>query len=74
MGSQKEINKLIAAGVVNREFKKKLLNPETRIIAINDGYGGESFDITPAEEEKLLAIKATTLPEFAEKIVTDFRD
>lgn len=60
------INRLLTAAVVNRRFRRQLLqNPGT---AIAGGYHKESFVFSAAELAILNAIRVTTLTEFAQII------
>ena len=63
-----EINRLLAAAAVNEKFRKGFLNSETRQATIEGGYQAETFNLTPEEMEKLLAIHADWLPEFAREL------
>jgi len=58
-----EISRLLSAAVINRQFRSMLLrNPAS---AAESGYKGESFCFDHKEKEKLSAIHASSLREFA---------
>jgi hypothetical protein len=60
------IDKLFAAAVVNHEFCQLLLKqPET---ALQQGYLGDSFDLTPEEQALIISIRAKSLSELAQQI------
>ncbi|PKO17269.1 MAG: hypothetical protein CVU39_05810 [Chloroflexi bacterium HGW-Chloroflexi-10] len=55
--------KLLAAAVISQQFREQLLsNPQK---AVETGYGGQSFEIGQEYKNKIVAIKATNLTEFA---------
>ncbi len=54
------------AAVINKEFCDLLLtNPAA---ALASGFNGESFSLTPAEEELVLSIRASSLADFAQQL------
>ena len=60
------INEVIAAAVVNHEFCRLLLDqPE---VALQQGYLGDSFDLTPEEQALIVSIQAKSLSELAQQI------
>jgi hypothetical protein len=61
--SANEYSRIIAAAVVNKKFCKMLLNNPAQ--ALSNGYGGESFHLKADERERLSAIRANTLSDFA---------
>lgn len=61
-----EINRLIAAAVIDRDFCRLLLSNPIR--AIGQGYYGEHFQVSAETQEKLGTINAESLSEFARKI------
>lgn len=65
---EQDINRLLAAAVVNKKFRNGFLNPETRQATIEGGYQAETFNLTPEEMEKLLVIHADWLPEFTREL------
>lgn len=57
---------LFAAAVVNRQFRKMLLeDPET---ALKRGYLGQSFELSREEHERLISIRARSLADLAKTI------
>jgi len=61
---------LVAAAVINRRFRRLLLTKPAK--ALENGYNGERFRLTPAERQLIFSIlakppnsKAKTLEEFA---------
>ncbi len=58
-----ELSRLISAAVVSSEFCTLLLtNPASALTA---GYNGESFRLTTEDQELVVSIQATSLPDFA---------
>ncbi len=64
---RKEYSRLIAAAVVNKQFRKKLL--ENPALALASGYGGEDFHLGGEERARVTAIRAASLPEFARQLL-----
>ena len=61
-----DINRLLSAAVINRQFRSMLLcDPAS---AAETGYEGESFSFDHKEKEKLCAIHASSLREFAAQL------
>jgi hypothetical protein len=61
-----ELSRLLAAGIVNDQFKTLLLNdPES---ALANGYLSESFQLTVEERALLISIRAGTLTELAKQL------
>jgi hypothetical protein len=59
---------LLAAAVVNRQFRKLLLeDPE---IALQRGYQGQMFDLSREERERLTSVHAQSLADLAKTIAT----
>ncbi len=58
-----ELNRLLAAAVVNDRFQKLLLDHPEK--ALQEGYQGESFFLTQQEYDLVLSIRACTLKDFA---------
>ncbi len=58
-----ELNRLLAAAVVNDRFQKLLLDHPEK--ALQEGYQGESFFLTQQEFDLVLSIRASTLKDFA---------
>ena len=64
--SKTGLNKLFAAAVVNNQFCQLLLNqPEA---ALQEGYLGDTFDLTPEEQALIISIRAKSLPELAQQV------
>jgi hypothetical protein len=62
-----EISRIMTAAVVSLKFRKDLLqNPMN---AISQGFGDETFILERDQAEQISKIHATTLEEFATKIV-----
>jgi len=60
------LSRVFAAAVVNRQFCQLLLEePDT---ALQKGYLGETFSLSPQERDLILTIRADSLPDFAQKI------
>lgn len=62
-----EISRIMTAAVVNIKFRQLLLN--NPLLAVKMGYGDETFILEQAAADQLASIQATTLEEFAIKIV-----
>ncbi len=61
-----ELSRLLAAAVVNAQFENLLLdNPES---ALENGYLGETFQLTNVERALLVSIRADTLTELAKQL------
>jgi len=61
-----DVNRLIAAAVVDRLFRNQLLTDPANALA--SGYYGEQFQLTPRERGRVLSIQAASLPEFARQL------
>jgi hypothetical protein len=61
-----DINRLLAAAVVSRQFCNVLLTDPAR--AISMGYAGEHFSLSTDEYSLVLSAKGSTLPEFAQQL------
>ena len=60
------LNKLFAAAVVNNQFCQTLLNqPE---LALQQGYFGDTFDLSLEEQALIVSIRAKSLPELAQQV------
>ena len=59
------LSKLFEAAVVNRQFNQ----PET---ALQQGYLGNSFDLTREEQALIVSIRANSLPDLAQQVTTVF--
>jgi hypothetical protein len=62
-----EISRIMTAAVVNPQFRQSLLANPLR--AIEAGFGDETFELAQDEAEHLARIRATSLAEFAAKII-----
>lgn len=64
--SYNELSKLFEAAVLNSQFCHLLLNqPE---MALQQGYLGNSFDLTLEEQALIVSIQASSLPELAQQV------
>ena len=61
-----DINRLLAAAVVSRQFCSILLNDPVR--AIEDGFAGEHFTLSAGEYELIIAIRSSSLTDFAKQL------
>jgi hypothetical protein len=65
-----EINRLLAAAVINRSFCDLLLeNPE---MALAEGFQGEYFPLSAEERALLLSIRAGNLSDLARQLAQTF--
>ena len=65
------LSKLFEAAVVNRQFCQLLLNqPET---ALQQGYLGNSFDLTLEEQSLIVSIQAKSLSDLAQQVTSVLR-
>ena len=65
-----DINRLLAAAVINKQFCNLLLeNPE---LALSEGFQGESFPLTTEERALVLSIQAGSLVELAQQVAQTF--
>lgn len=65
----REISRLLTAAVINRRFCQLLLaNPAN---ALAKGYNGEAFSLETAVRERVLAIQAQDLADFAAQLMRD---
>lgn len=62
-----EISRIITAAVVSLNFRRDLLSDP--LDAIEHGFGDETFYLEDDQAERISSIRATTLEEFATKIV-----
>lgn len=68
--SRLELNRLLAAAVVNYQFRSLLLSdPET---ALRDGYQGTPFLLADEHRALLLSIRADSLQDLAQKLLVLF--
>ena len=62
------LSKLFEAAVINRQFCQLLLSqPES---ALQQGYLGNSFDLTLEEQALIISIQANSLPDLAQQVTT----
>jgi hypothetical protein len=64
-----ELNRLLTAAVINRNFCKLLLKDPANALA--NGYNGEYFHLANEEKDRLLSIRARSLDEFAKRLLED---
>ena len=60
-------SRLITAAVVNKQFRKMLLTNPSRALEL--GCNSESFNLCGEEKDRVLAIRAASLEDFADKLV-----
>lgn len=61
-----EINRLLAAAVVSRQFCNLLLTNPAR--ALEEGFAGERFNLSGEEQDFILGLRAASLKEFAAQL------
>jgi hypothetical protein len=62
------LNSVLAAAVVNRNFRETLLrNPEA---ALGQGYLGKGFSLSPKETSLILSLNASSLADLARQIIS----
>jgi hypothetical protein len=65
--SNDELNRLLSAAVVSKSFRNMLLtNPE---IAVASGYQGETFNLSPEDQNWLYSIRSASLVDLAANMV-----
>jgi len=64
---QKEYSRLLTAAVINTSFRTILLTNPAQ--ALTDGYCGDSFHFSYEETQRVIAIQATSLADFAEQLI-----
>jgi hypothetical protein len=64
--NEREYSRIMTAAVVNERFRKLLLSNPSQ--ALKSGYAGEAFNLESEESERISAIKATSLAEFARQM------
>jgi len=67
-GPHPEVTRLLAAAVVNRQFRQLLLSDP--IQALDIGYQGEKFIFTRNERDLIYSIHAKSLPELARQLIS----
>jgi len=64
--NQSEVSRLLAAAVINQGFRCLLLsNPAA---ALAQGFHGERFHLEHSDRQRILAIRASTLVDFARQL------
>lgn len=63
-----ELQRLLSAAAINERFRTLLLTDAAR--ALDEGFFGQSFDLSPEERRRVLSIQARTLAEFAARLST----
>lgn len=63
----KELGKLLCAATVSLDFCQRLLTAPNQ--ALDDGYNGESFKLTPQERAVVLSLEASSLADFARQLL-----
>jgi hypothetical protein len=58
-----EISRVLAAAVVNHQFRSQLLNDP--LLALDNGYMGEPFSLTEDQRSTIASIHADTLSDLA---------
>ena len=67
-----ELSRLLAAAVINPEFRHLLLDePE---LALKNGFQGEDFLFTEEERELILSIRAASLADLASQLARTFTE
>lgn len=67
----KDISKIIGAAITSSTFRINLLNPDTRMKAINNGYLNEKFNLDDGEKKMLTELgNFETLAGFAQALTT----
>ena len=66
--SHSEVNRLLAAAVVNRKFRQLLLSDPVQ--ALEAGYQGEKFTFTRSERDLIVSIQAKSLAELAGQLIS----
>ncbi len=61
-----ELNRILTAAVINREFCELLLSNPAR--ALSSGYHGKAFSLDIDDRDFILSIEAKSLSEFAEHL------
>ncbi|MBI5304131.1 MAG: hypothetical protein HY868_18495 [Chloroflexi bacterium] len=64
--SQRDLNRLVCAGIVDQQFRKLLVRDPLRAAAA--GYYTERFDLTEEEKEMLSQIHAADFDSFVQAI------
>jgi hypothetical protein len=67
-----EMSRLINAALVDKTFCSSLLF--TPALAIKDGYNGEIFHLSSAEQDFVMSVRAQSLTDFAQRWTKYSRD
>lgn len=62
-----DLNRLLSAAVVNRRFRRRLL--QSPQMAVAEGYDGYSFDLSSRELEVVYTVRAVSLADFARQLI-----
>jgi hypothetical protein len=62
-----ELSRLLTAAVINKKFRKLLLTEPAA--ALDSGYNGEPFRLASEEKDRVLAIRARSLADFAGQLL-----
>jgi hypothetical protein len=66
--SNDELNRLLCAAVVSKSFRNILLtHPE---VALSSGYQGETFNLSPEDQNWLYSIRPSNIVDLAANMVT----
>jgi hypothetical protein len=63
----KELRKLLCAAAVSVDFCQRLLTTPGQ--ALESGYNGETFELTPRERALVLSLQASSLADFAHQLL-----
>ncbi|MEJ2412671.1 MAG: hypothetical protein P8Y34_06715 [Anaerolineales bacterium] len=66
--SSSGISRLLAAAVINREFRDLLLSDPEK--ALTQGYQGEIFNLDYQEKRRVLSVRAKSLTDFALQLMS----
>ncbi len=66
--SNLELDGLFTAAMVSKDFRQKLLSNARQALA--DGYRDETFRLNPAERALVLSIRAKTIEDFAQQLLS----
>ena len=61
-----EYSRILSAAVINSKFREMLLSDPVK--AVSSGYSGEKFELGREDKNRLAAIRATSLAEFAARL------
>jgi hypothetical protein len=61
-----EISRVLAAAVVNHQFRQQLLNDPA--MALDNGYLGEAFMLTEEQRSTIVSIRAENLSDLANQL------